>query len=264
MSDQMKWMELAPAYALGALDSDELRAFEAQLAQDPELQEEVRLQREVMGLLADGVLPRRAPDGLKQRIMSEVRSEAEDVRPIGTAPSAAPAPSRLPWVAAAASVILAVGFGAATLRLSERVESTRDLLAEAEASAEDALEMVEQRDELLASFLGPDIRTVSLAATGSEPSARLYWNGATGEVVVTAFGLEPAPEGRVYQLWGIGDGADPVSLGTFQTTADGTAVVRATAPTDAVFDISAVTQEPVGGSPQPTQTPFLVGSWAGD
>jgi anti-sigma-K factor RskA len=55
-----------------------------------------------------------------------------------------------------------------------------------------------------------------------------------------------------------------VSAGTFAATANGSAVVRATyalAP-DKLAAI-AVTEEPEGGSKQPTTTPFLVGAAGG-
>jgi anti-sigma-K factor RskA len=106
------------------------------------------------------------------------------------------------------------------------------------------------------------VRTATLAATGSPPSARLFWNPVRGTVVIVAFDLPPAPAGRTYQLWGIAPGGDPVSLGTFQTAADGTALVQRPAPGGIPFEVGAVTEEPAGGSPQPTTQPFLVGSWA--
>jgi hypothetical protein len=52
-----------------------------------------------------------------------------------------------------------------------------------------------------------------------------------------------------------------VSLGTFDTGADGTAVVALSIPAGAAFDVSALTEEPAGGSGQPTTTPFLAGPW---
>jgi anti-sigma-K factor RskA len=260
------WTDMAAAYVLDALDPEEARAFEARLATDRALQEEVDAQREVLGALAHAAPPRDAPAALRDRVLAEARS----VRPIRSARDSvadAPAPGRrsmAPWFLAAAATVAAVALGVTNRQLVERVDVTDDRLAELQSAVQQAGVEVARRDSLLASLLGPDIRTASLAATGAEPSARLYWNGATGEVVVTAFGLPPAPDGRTYQLWGIGEGADPVSLGTFQTTADGTAIVRASAPAGVAFDVSAMTEEPAGGSPQPTSTPFLVGTWSGD
>jgi len=82
-------------------------------------------------------------------------------------------------------------------------------------------------------------------------------------VVVAAFDLPPAPAGRTYQLWAIKKGQSPVSLGTFNTSGGGRAIVTLPVPTGLKPDLSAVTEEPSGGSPQPTQQPFLVGAWQG-
>jgi anti-sigma-K factor RskA len=89
---------------------------------------------------------------------------------------------------------------------------------------------------------------------------RLYWNRARNIVVALAFDLPPAPAGRTYQLWAIEKGRAPVSVGIFNTSPTGRAIVTLQMPAGVRPDISAVTQEPAGGSPQPTQQPFLVGS----
>src|SRR5439155_555451 len=80
---------------------------------------------------------------------------------------------------------------------------------------------------------------------------------------VTAFDLPPAPAGRTYQLWAIKKGQAPVSVGTFNTLPGGRAVITLQMPAGFKPDLSAVTEEPAGGSAQPTQQPFLVGAWQG-
>jgi len=106
---------------------------------------------------------------------------------------------------------------------------------------------------------------VSLAAEGRQPAARIFWNHDRNQFVVTAFALPPAAEGHTYQLWAIADGHAPVSMGTFETDAGG----RATAvlPVDPAITalgfirLCGLTEEPDGGSPQPTEAPRLVGAW---
>ena len=118
------------------------------------------------------------------------------------------------------------------------------------------------RDSMLAVLAGPDVRTSTLAATGTDPQLRLFLRESTPTILVTAFGLPQAPGGRTYQLWGIRGAEAPVSIGTFDTDATGSGVVLLSTGA-ATFDIGAVTEEPAGGSPQPTSQPFLVGSWPG-
>lgn len=120
---------------------------------------------------------------------------------------------------------------------------------------------VAARDSLVATLLAPQVQTTTLTATGQPPSVRLFLNREQGVVVVAAHYLPPAPAARTYQLWGIPTGQAPVSLGTFNTGPDGRVTLTLRVPDGVDPEVSAVTEEPAGGSPQPTTTPFLVGSW---
>ncbi len=248
--------DLAAAYVLDALDADERRAFEARMARDPSLRAEVDSYREAMGLLAEAVPRRSAPSALRDRVMSEARA----VRPMAPAP--APPPSRLPWYLAAAAVVAAVSLGLANRQLLQSRASLEAALERSDEQVAAQSAEIASRDSLLAAFLGPDVRSTTLVSTEELPAARIFHNVASGSVVIAAFDLPPAPVGRIYQLWGIPDGGDPVSLGTFQTTAAGTALLRTSAPEGSTFAVGAITEEPEGGSAQPTSTPFLVGEWA--
>ncbi|MGH7568028.1 MAG: anti-sigma factor domain-containing protein, partial [Gemmatimonadales bacterium] len=115
------------------------------------------------------------------------------------------------------------------------------------------------RDSLLEAVLAPDVSTAALAATGRPPSARLFYNPSRHRVVLAVFELPPAPAGRTYQLWAIATGNPAVSLGTFNTSPDGRLTAAVAVPRGLAFTVTAVTEEPAGGSPQPTQDPFLIG-----
>jgi len=121
---------------------------------------------------------------------------------------------------------------------------------------------VARQDSLLELVLGPDVRSTRLAASGQPPRGQLFWNRSRNALVMSVHDLPPAPEGRTYQLWGIPAGENPVSLGTFSTNETGEAVVTASLPDDLEMAVSAVTEEPEGGSPQPTTQPFLVAQWS--
>jgi anti-sigma-K factor RskA len=228
-----EWLALAAPHALGALDGDERAAFEAHLAGCPQCRAEVDAFREVAGRLA-AAAPDAAPTpGLRERVLTEARR----VRRL---------PARLPWLAAAAGIVLAVVLGGAWWQ---------------ERAARRTLEArVAEQGELLATLLAPNVGVASLAATGKPPSARLFWNPQRLRVVIAVFDLPPAPVGRTYQLWAIATGKPPVSLGTFNTGPDGRLTAAMDVPAGLAFDLSAVTEEPAGGSPQPTQNPFLVGA----
>jgi anti-sigma-K factor RskA len=283
MSAGHVWSEHAASYVLDALDADERAAFESHLADCDTCRALVDEYREVTGMLAHGTSPVAPPASLRDRVLRE----AKQVRPIGSAArpdeirAAAPStparpasfgrPSRAPWLAAAAAIVLALG--AVYFYASERsrrdaveqalAERAQDVLAQRTRADSLAAALV-PRDSLLGTLLSPDVRTATLASTGRAPSMRLFWDPARGRMILTAFDLQPAPAGRTYQLWGIADGAQPVSLGTFNTGPSGQAAVALAFDPALRFSVSAVTEEPTGGSPQPTTQPFLVGTFRSD
>ena len=264
-------IDSAASYALDALDGHERAEFEAHLTTCTQCQAEVAAYREIAGALAHAapstdVAP---PPGLRDRILREARQ----VRPIAAArpaqqpapplvtrdPQRAPSLSRGGWIVAAASLAAAIGF--AFVYRGERAESER-LRGELVA----ARATIASVDSTLAAFVGPEVHVVSLVARPDQkPGVRVFWNHTRHTFVVTASGLPPAPAGKTYQLWAIRKGQPPMSMGTFDADAGGrTMMPLAVAPeiTNAGFiDDCALTVEPVGGSPQPTETPRMVGSW---
>jgi anti-sigma-K factor RskA len=263
------WTEHAAPYALGALDEGERAAFESHLAQCAACRSDVQAFQEVTGLLALAAPPVSAPPQLKSRILAEarqvrpisLRSDPRSVRPAAPTPIPGSGRSaRLPWLAAAAMFAIAAGsagFYNAERRARAAARAEAD---DARAHLVAAQSQIARSDSLIANLLAPDVQTTTLAARGQPPSARIYFNRARGTVVLAAFDLQPAPSGRTYQLWGIATGQTPVSLGTFNTSADGHGLVALTLPAGTQYNIAAVTEEPAGGSPQPTMQPFLVGT----
>jgi len=218
-----RWTDLAAPYALGSLDPAERAEFERHLETCASCRAEVQSFREVSGLLAQSVAHATPPAELRARVLRHARRAR---------------PAILPWAAAAA-------------REEARVLRTRLDVAQRQR---DSTEYV------VAALLDSSVAITDLAATGKAPSMRLYWNRARNIVVVAAFDLPPAPAGRTYQLWAIEKGRAPVSVGTFNSSPSGRAMITLQMPAGVQPEVSAVTEEPAGGSPQPTQQPFLIGS----
>lgn len=264
----------AAAYALGALDAEAKRAFETAMASDAEMRQEVDAYREVAALLALA-LPTaqpRNPQALRERIVAEaaqvtpLRSGRAAASVVSTAHSVrAPQAGRIAWYAAAASLVIALGSGAAYR--AQRIDNERlaKELVSARRDADASRAVLASRDSVLEAFLGPMVHVVSLApGDDPKPSARVFWNHTKSVFIVTAFNVPQAPKGKTYQLWALRKGQAPISMGTFNTDPSGRAlaIVPVGSVGDAGFiDNCGLTLEPEGGSPQPTETPRLIGSW---
>lgn len=245
------WQESAAAYALGALDAPEREEFESLLARSGEAQQDVAELREVVSLLAYAAPPVTPPASLRARVLSN----AERIRPLSSAhsaPNAGVLGRRVVYLLLAASIVGMVVVG-------ERYLRERDARAALATTADSLRRALASRDVMINALLAPEVTTLKLSATDRPPTARMYWNRTTGQVILAAFQLPPARAGRTYQLWGIAKGAAPVSLGTFNTLPTGEGRHVAVAPAGLTISVGAVTEEPAGGSLRPTSTPFLVG-----
>ncbi len=246
--------DLAAAYALGALDADEATRFEALLARDPELAKEVADYREVAALLALAEPTATAPtEGLRTRVLAGTPTR---VSPFPQRPK--PATSWMPW-ALAASLLLAAWMGAGRARLGIKLGELGRLLDQRDSALAQRDTLLAARDRTLESLLAPGVELYQLSATGDPvPGVQLFWDRKRNTAIVHSFGVKPLPAGRAYQLWFIKDGK-PVPSVTFQPSADGRAQVEAIAVPEGAVTAAAVTEEPAGGSAQPTSAIYLIG-----
>jgi anti-sigma-K factor RskA len=246
--------ESAAAYALGALDDADRVAFEAHLPDCVECRAEVSSYRPVAGLLAHAAPGTNPPASLRARVLRHarpVRASAAARRRPGW--GAQPA-----WLAAAACLALAVWSG-----LSLRSERSRSNTVNAELA--EARAELASRDSVVSALLGPEVHVVSLSEPDRKPAMRVFWNHTRNVFIVTAANLPAPPAGKAYQLWAIQKGKAPLSMGTFVPGTDGRAAtiipVSASITDAGVIDNCGVTLEPLGGSPQPTESPRLLGTW---
>lgn len=245
--------DLAPAYVLGALTPEETRAFEAALARDPELQREVREYREVSALLAEGqsLTP---PSQLKARLLERIRDDKHVAFPTHATGRRRLLPMLLGF-GLAASVLLAIGLGLKNQELTRDLQARDSVLRVRESR-------LAERERTLNSILEPGVELTLLTATGpQQPGVQLFRDRERNIAIIHAFRLRPAPAGRAYQLWIIPKGGgNPIPSRVFNSEPDGHALVEnVEVPPGIAIEMYAVTEEPAGGSPQPTSAPFLVG-----
>jgi len=263
--------EMLALAALDALSPSERRALEAHLRTCALCTRELAELRDDAASIGAS-LPARpmAPEResrIRARLMARAVADREIVTPIrqprGALPSgAAPArPALVRWLWAAALLIAA---GAIAYDLSLR--SVIQRLSVARSELRDSTTVLQQRlaeqQAIVAGLTGPGVKVIDAAATSArQPYARMFWDQPTNRWTFVAYNLPAAAPGHTYQLWLITRDQKKVSAGTFAPQANGSALVRATYPlaSDSLAAI-AVTNEPAGGSPQPTTTPFLVGA----
>ena len=226
------WHDATGAYVLGALDEVERAAFEEHLSGCPACREEVELLLPAAQALPVSVDPVDPPPALKARIMAEVEREASLLAAAGPEADRPGGwdrrperrrrrfPLRIPRlvpaaVAAALLVVgIAIGVGANALR-------------------------------------GEPERTIAAKVSGA-PGASLEVELSGHEGRLMGRGLPAPPSGRVYQVWLKRDGHAPEpTAALFVPSRDGAATASVPGSMDGVDQVM-ITDEPDGGSPQPT------------
>lgn len=257
--------DLASAYVLDALDAGDRERFEAHLAGCAECQAEVRSFRPVVDALARMTDARQPSPELRARVLGTREARASDVaqafRPAIIVPQAFRPAIIVPWSLAAAAVLGLAVLLPYTAQLRNRTRelsaAVRDLTARL-ADSDRQLVAVRNEVSLLAA---PDVKRVDLRGQGAVPQAmaRAYFSRVRG-VYLVASDLPAIPSDRAYQLWFVTPGG-PVNASVFTPDTGGRAeLIAAVPPGMPDPTVLAVTLEPAGGSPQPTSTPFLVGT----
>jgi len=265
--------ELLALAALDALSPAERHALEVHLTTCDECRRELAALRDGVASIA-GLLPARAmvPEreaAMRARLMSRAIEDRARVTPLRAPSPTSPTshagapPSSTNWLAAAAFLLAAA---AITYGLAERGAVTQ-LTAQVDALRDTASarqHRLTDQQSVLDALTGPGVRVIDASASSArQPYARMFWDQPRNHWTLVAYNLPATAPGHTYQLWLVTRDQKKVSAGTFEPKSNGSAIVRATyslAP-DSLAAI-AVTNEPAGGSLQPTTTPFLVGAAA--
>ncbi|MFE5297689.1 anti-sigma factor domain-containing protein [Streptomyces sp. NPDC056632] len=234
---------LVAAYALGALDDDERKDFDAHLRTCEACRQEAAEFEATTARLAAAV-SQNPPAAAKTQVMAAIDG-VRQLPPRVPAPSVTPALGgflrrrAVPW-ALAASVAAAVLGGVAVWQTQNGQEL--------EQQARQARQQLDAVGSVLAA---PDARTVhGKAANGALTT--VVTSDQQDKAVFTAANLPAPGAGKTYQLWLDHDGTmRPAGL----IDHDGT-VILAGNPADA--GAVGLTLEPTGGSPRPTTDPLLL------
>jgi len=273
--------ERAAAYALGALDENETKAFEGALRVDAELRDLVRELRSVTEALAGTAPALEPPAAVKARLLLEIdeprppaAKRAQDL-PIGAPPAAAaraaaPAHAWIPWAVAAAMALVSLAFywQSAGLRaqLAAQAGHINELMASAELARTESADLRQTVAKLRESNRLASFRIAlldSLLAAAPKTVAVSVWDNDRQDGVFIVRNLKPLPSDKDYQLWIIDPKyPSPVDAGVFQVDAKGNVRedFRAKLPIQTANQF-AVTIERKGGATVPnTKEMVLAGS----
>jgi anti-sigma-K factor RskA len=255
---------MVEAYALGALDAEDRASFEAHVASGcAECEKALRESRWLVSQLAY-LAPESAPSPmLKERLLRAVGSQAGAL-PFAPKPKKTAVPLLL-WMGIAAMLLLTVYSGWSAMRLSDEMKRMQAEMAterEKRASLEKELAASKQEATMRAIWTNPESTKIMLLPSNRDmPSLEAKWHSKLG-IAVAGYQVPKAPENRVFQLWLIPkDGSKPMPSVTFWPSADGSLVKVIIHPEEAIPAVKAlaITEEPSGGSTQPTSTPIWVG-----
>lgn len=263
-------------YAQGTVSDQERREVQCLSKIYPEIREALDLVERDMERFA-GAYAKKAPAGLRDKILGEVRKHGQDAPDASNASTgggeafvasaktaqapeakvldlkqtqapAEAAPQRgtfpLGW-AAAAAVFLAFGLW----QFAEN-SANRDRLVALEVEQSKVVEQVDDLHSQLAEAFDPAVKKVVLQGVGAQADAQLalLWNTETGQVRIDPAVLPALPDDLQYQLWVLVDG-NPVDMGVLPKDAADILFAERQTLMGQTF---AITAEPLGGKERPS------------
>ncbi|MFI7342591.1 anti-sigma factor domain-containing protein [Streptomyces sp. NPDC050085] len=231
---------LAAPYALDALAPRELARYERHLARCPRCTAEVRAHAaDALRLARATAAP--APAGLRERVLTAVRTLEQEPAPTAATPVTArdgARPRRRPLLvplaagAAVLALVAAVLLGVELTRTQDRLDAQRS-----------------EAREIAHVLAAPDARAARDTGLSVVASPALH------SAVITVTDLTAPPPGKEHQLWVMSASAPPRSLGVLPDQGPDTPLL-ASGLTPGASSL-AVTTEPDGGSARPTGDPLV-------
>jgi anti-sigma-K factor RskA len=236
-------------YALGIAEEPERSEIREHLASAcPTCTPGVRHARELITLIGATTSPVEPPARLRKRVLA-IAGE--------------PANKRLNWspvwaAVAAGALIAAVLFNSREHRAAADVARLQSELVRAQNEAGAQTAELARLNEAIAILNQPDARQVLFGGAAPQPPrGRVFLDPRRG-VLLLASNLTPAPAGKIYEMWIIPKGGQPVPAGLFQSAGDGTALHLRPGPVDIAGTAAvAVTLEVAAGAQVPNLPPVF-------
>lgn len=242
------------AYVLGDLTAQERAEVERNLAQYPELRQELSTieQTQEHLLMSMAVKP-------ATRVKANIFNQIEKSTPASEAKviSINRDSSKVWRFAAAASISIALISSYLAYNYWNKWQTTSKdltaLIAQNQQVAQDYNQVNQRLNQLeneVSVIDNPQFKKVVMKGTPNAPEAlaAVYWNESTKEVYLRIQNMKALARDNQYQLWAIIDGK-PVDAGVFDANIAGLVKMKDVAKGAALF---AVTIEPRGGKASPT------------
>src|SRR5712671_5601343 len=255
--------QLAPLYeeyALGVLEGEERAELEAHLVRAcPTCTPGVANAKWVVAQLALAAPDAQPPAALRGNILDSVKSSNETSRaavPVNKRAAKQPIFPAWAWAAAAA---LALVTGYSIRQMEIQTTQLAELRREMKLATLQSQALQNQLDEgrMVASvMMSPDSMPLKLMPKDKNmPMVHAYLHPHMG-VAITAEQMPSMPAARTLQLWFVPKTGKPMSIAIFHPDTQGQIAVIAPVnmPRNEIAAL-AVTEEPAGGSPQPTSNP---------
>jgi anti-sigma-K factor RskA len=260
-----QFRELIEAYALGSLDSADRTLIEAHLANGcAECVKALEEARRLVSQLAHLAPSAEPSDMLKGRLLQTVRAESPNGPALQPAVRGAAIPWWL-WTGVAALLLFSVYSAWNEQHLRNAVAN---LQRQAEAQRAERLNLEQQlhvaklQAQEAMIWMDPKSKKIMLPPKDPNmPQLEAMWHPELG-LCVRGWKVPSPGEKRVLQLWLIPKaGGKPMPSVTFWPDASGTFSAMVENPPDlmSATQALAVTEEPMGGSQQPTSAPMWVG-----
>ena len=269
MSEHGQFRELIEAYALGALDPNERAALEAHLASGcPECAQALEEARLLVTQLAYLAPPAEPSDMLRARVLRSVRADAAasggggGSLPMQAGPQRTSVPMWL-WAGVAALLLFSL-YSSWEARKMQRDVAEMNQRAAAELKERKQLEeelTVAKHEAII--LTDPASRKIMIMPSDKDmPKVEAMWHAKLG-IYLTAQQMPMPKDNKVLQLWLIPKtpGAKPMPSHVFWPDANGKIGEMVADPPEDMAETKAlaITEEPAGGSPQPTSSPMWVG-----
>lgn len=240
-------------YVYGALPENETKEISKLVAENPELEQEVKAIEEAMYRLSAYASPYLSAKNY-ERIKKHLGI------PLGKVVQITKKTSWTSYAGWAAAAVLLIGLVSSiykynTINQAYSVATTElDTVKKSNVQLQETLTSYATANSELNEIRNANYTDIALAGQTVSPTsyAKVYWDKETQKVLVDVKGLPAPPEGKVYQVWALTlDPLTPTSIGILDEYKSSDTKIFAVSNVENA-EAFGITLEPAGGSVSPT------------